>query len=99
MSRLSQLNANPAQGMVDSIICLAGHLRGTADFKLGGVRPEGSGTVHSHGDSDHHDDKSFTSKSQTGVLALLNGVPCHWRSNRQPVTADGPACAEIVLVA
>ena len=34
MSRLSQLNANPTQGMVDSIRYLAGYLRGTVDFKL-----------------------------------------------------------------
>ena len=26
---------------------------------------------------------------------LLNGIPCHWRSNKQPKTADSPACAEI----
>ena len=46
-------------------------------------------------DSDHHGDKLMTSKSQTGVLVLLNGIPVHWRSNKQPVTADSPACAEI----
>ena len=28
-------------------------------------------------------------------MILLNGVPVHWRSNRQPVSADSPACAEI----
>ena len=37
----------------------------------------------------------MTSRSQTGVLVLLNGIPVHWRSNEQPVTADSPACAEI----
>ena len=26
---------------------------------------------------------------------LLNGAPLHWRSNRQPVTADSPAVSEI----
>ena len=46
-------------------------------------------------DSDHHGDKLMTSKSQTGVLVLLNGIPVHWRSNKQPTTADSPACAEI----
>ena len=25
----------------------------------------------------------------------MNGVPCHWRSNRQPKLSDSPGCAEI----
>ena len=37
----------------------------------------------------------MTSKSQTGVMVLLNGIPVHWRSNTQPKTADSPACAEV----
>ena len=58
------------------------------DFKLGGVRHEGSDTIDSYSDSDHHGDEAFTSKSRTGVLVVLNGILCHWRSNRQPSTAD-----------
>ena len=46
-------------------------------------------------DSDHHGDKLMTSKSQTRVIVLLNGITVHWRSNKQPRTADSPACAEI----
>ena len=52
-------------------------------------------SIMSFTDSDFHGDMSFTSLSQTGVLILLNGIPCHWRSNRQPKSADSPACAEI----
>ena len=40
-------------------------------------------------------DSELTSKSQTGVLGCLNGVPVHWRSNRQPKTVLSPAVAEI----
>ena len=46
-------------------------------------------------DSDHHGDRLMNSKSQTGVVVLLNGVPIYWRSNKQPKTADSPACADI----
>ena len=28
-------------------------------------------------------------------MVLLNGIPVHWRSNKQPKTADSPACAEL----
>jgi hypothetical protein len=49
----------------------------------------------SFSDSDHHGDRTFTSLSQTGIIILLNGIPCHWRSNRQPKSSDSPGCAEI----
>jgi hypothetical protein len=81
--------------MVDSIKYLAGYLKGTIDQKLGGVRVEGADSILTYTDSDHHGDMTFTSRSQTGVIILLNGVPCHWRSNKQPTSSDSPACAEI----
>ena len=40
-------------------------------------------------------DSEITSKSQTGVMGCLNGVPIHWRSNRQPSTVLSPVVAEI----
>ena len=33
--------------------------------------------------------------SQSGNIVLLNGVPIHWRSSRQPRTAMSPGVAEI----
>ena len=30
-----------------------------------------------------------------GVIILLNGMPVHWRSNKQPKTSLSSACAEI----
>ena len=96
VSRVSQFNCNPTKGTVKSLKVIAGYLKGSIDFKLGGARLLG---VDDHFnifyDSDHHGDRLMTSKSQTGVVFLLNGIPVHWRSNKQPTTADSPACAEI----
>jgi hypothetical protein len=100
VSRLSQVNRNPTVGMVDSIKYLAGYLKNSLDYKLGGPRLITADCIQSFTDSDFHGDKAFTSQSQTGIIILLNGIPCHWRSNRQPSSvgssqADSPACAEI----
>ena len=86
----------PTLGTVKSLKVLAGYLKKTVSQKLGGSRLLSMDDHFSiFTDSDHHGDKLMTSKSQTGVLVLLNGIPVHWRSNKQPVTADSPACAEI----
>ena len=95
VSRVSQFNKNPTLGMVASLRRIAGYLRSTIDFRVGGERPLSGDRFTVYTDSDHHGDKVISSKSQTGVLVLLNGIPCHWRSNKQPDTADSPACAEI----
>ena len=96
VSRVSQFNCNPTMGTVKALKVIAGYLKGSIDFRVGGTRLL---DVDDHfsifTDSDHHGDKLMTSKSQTGVMVLLNGVPVHWRSNKQPKTADSPACAEI----
>ena len=46
-------------------------------------------------DSNHHGDPKFTSKSQSGVIVMLNGIPAHWRSNRQPRSTLSPTESEI----
>ena len=98
VSRVSQFNCNPTKGTVKSLKVIAGYLKGSIGFKIGGARLL---DVHVDDhfsiftDSDHHGDRLMNSKSQTGVMVLLNGVPIHWRSNKQPKTADSPACAEI----
>ena len=79
-------------GTVKSLKGIAGYLKGSIGFRIGGARLLG---VDDHfsifTDSDHHGDRLMNSKSQTGVMVLLNGVPIHWRSNKQPKTADSPA--------
>ena len=46
-------------------------------------------------DSDHASDTGLHSRSRTGVVFLLNGMPVHWRSNKQPQTSVSSAAAEI----
>jgi hypothetical protein len=78
VSRVSQLNCNPTMGTVKSLKVIAGYLKGSIGFKVGGARLLG---VDDHfsifTDSDHHGDRLTNSKSQTGVMVLLNGVPIH----------------------
>ena len=35
------------------------------------------------------------SRSVTGVMFLCNGMPIHWRSNKQPVSSTSSAVVEI----
>jgi hypothetical protein len=87
----SQFNRQPTVGLKLALLYLGGYLRGTVGFKLTGIRPESVDVFHYFTDSNFYG----LPRAQTGVMILLNGVPVHWRSNRQPVTADSPACAEI----
>jgi hypothetical protein len=99
VSRVSQFNCNPTLGTVKSLKVIAGYLKKTVSLRLGGARLlDGFDHFSIFTDSDHHGDRLMTSKSQTGVIVLLNGIPIHWRSNKQPITADSPACAEIYAV-
>jgi hypothetical protein len=58
---------------------------------LCGIRPDSANVFHYFTDSNFYG----LPRAQTGVMILLNGVPVHWRSNKQPVSSDSPACAEI----
>lgn len=46
-------------------------------------------------DSDHAGDRLINTRSHTGIIFMLNGVPVHWKSNKQVVTAKASAEAEI----
>ena len=71
-----------------------GYLAGTVDYKL--RVPRVKETIWSiYVDSDHAGDRLAGTRSQTGVVVLCNGMPIHWRSNKQPVTAISSAAAEI----
>ena len=56
-SRLSALNSNPTLGMVDSIHQIAGYLKGTLGFTLGGMRRLSGDDITTFTDSDHIGDK------------------------------------------
>ena len=71
----------------------------TANFQLKGYVDGGLDSIEIYCDSDHGGDKHMTTRSQSGVIITLNGVPVHWRSSRQPVTATSSAEAEIYALA
>ena len=48
-----------------------------------------------YSDSDHAGDMPITSFSHTGTVIMLNKVPIHWRSKKQPKTSRSSAEAEI----
>ena len=51
-------------------------------------------------DSDWAGEKDYShTKSRTGVIILLNGLPIFWRSNKQPDTSLSSAQAEVYALA
>jgi len=46
-------------------------------------------------DSDHAGDTPTTTRSTTGIILMLNGMPVTWVSKKQPATAISSAVAEI----
>ena len=48
-----------------------------------------------YSDSDHAGDMPITTYSHTGTVIMLNKVPIHWRSKKQPKTSRSSAEAEI----
>lgn len=95
VSRCSGKLKSPTVGLMKALQNLCGYLCDTVDFKIGGARPATKDVFHFYSDLDHHGDKTMSSKSQTGVVILLNGIPVHWCPNRQPVTAGSPAASVI----
>jgi hypothetical protein len=91
VSVLSQFCADPTVGTIKAIKYLAGYLNDNLQFDITVMRSESPDVFNYYTDANHYG----KGRSQTGVLILLNGAPLHWRSNRQPVTADSPAVSEI----
>ena len=67
---------------------------GSADFKIEGTVEGEPDKIAVYSDSDHGGDKHLTTRSQSGTMILLNGVPVHWRSCKQLVTALSSAEAD-----
>ena len=95
VSRIGQTGKVIKQGTLQQIEELAGYINGTMGHCLRGRRVEGIDKITTMTDSDHHGDQQLTNKSRTGVIVLLNGVPIHWRSNRQARSTLSPAESEI----
>ena len=74
------------------------YLSSTAEKRLCVPRVKGS-KWDCFSDSDHAGNRRYgDTKSRTGLIILVNGMPIHWRSNKQPVTAMSSAAAEIVAL-
>ena len=99
ISRLGQYSQHPTEGAYKALQRVLGYLAGTANFKLTGFVDGGADIIEIYCDSDHGGDKHLTTRSQSGVMITLNGVPVHWGSSRQPVTALSSAEAEIYALA
>ena len=91
VSRISQFCSQPTVGVKLALKYLAGYLIGTVQYRITVMRSSSPDVFHFYTDSSHYG----KGRSQTGVFILLNGAPLHWRSNRQPLTADSPAVSEI----
>ena len=71
------------------------YLNTVPDMRLQVPRVTGD-TWHVYSDSDHAGDTvTGTNRSHTGLVILLNGMPVHWKSNKQPMTSYSSACAEV----
>jgi hypothetical protein len=105
VARLAQWLQAPTKGAMDAARRVLAYMAGTANFTLTAIvagAPSGSGNVWDNFvDSDHAGDRKSPNgtRSHTGVIILLNGMPIHWRSNKQPVTSLSSACAEIYALA
>ena len=87
VSRIAQYCAKPTQGAMKALRRLLGYLNTTKDKQLMVPRVRGN-EWHMYSDSDHAGDTGAgTSRSHTGVMIMLNGMPVHWRSTKQPKTS------------
>ena len=94
-SRLGQFSANPTVGAQTAMKRVLAYVAGTKSFKIGGPRKSGPDSYDIYSDSDHAGDKVLGTRSQSGMIITMNGVPVHWRSAKQPKTSVSVAAAEI----
>ena len=95
---VAQTLKSPTQGTKKAVNRILAYLISTVDKCLTVARVRGT-VWDFYVDSDHAGDRKFgDTKSRTGILLLCNGMPFHWRSNKQPDTAMSSAAAEIVAM-
>ena len=88
----------PRTGTMKAVKRIMAYLSSTADKRLWVPRVKGD-SWECFSDSDHAGNRRYgDTKSRTGLIILLNGMPMHWRSNKQPATAMSSAAAEIVAL-
>ena len=95
ISRLGQLSQAPTVGAMRALDRVIQYLGETTAFCIGGRLSTTGDVYRFQSDSDHAGDRPLSRKSQTGMFFTLNGIPIHWKSNKQPTTTDSSAAAEI----
>ena len=99
VNRVAQYLQAPTLGTVKAIKRILAYLAGTADK---GLRVARVGTTdwQIYSDSDHAGDRQVNqTRSVTGMLVMCNGMPVHWRSNKQPISSISSTAAEIYALA
>ena len=95
VNRLAQKLSAPTKGAMKCVRRVMAYLKYTWTKSLNVCRVYGD-IWSMFSDSDHAGDSlSGDMRSTTGVMILLNGMPVHWRSIKQPKTSTSSACAEI----
>ena len=95
VSRLGQFTANPTVSSYTAMYRLLQYMRSNCEFELEGNCVD-EDDIQIYSDSDHAGDRPHTTRSQTGTMIVLNGVPVHWSSRKQVgSTAYSSAVAEI----
>lgn len=95
ISQLAQKMVEPTVGAVLSLKRLIAYMMHKPEFTLAVRRVRQENDWKLYVDSDHAGDKPYNTRSHTGLIFFLNGMPIHWRSKKQPVTALSSAAAEV----
>ena len=95
VSRLSQFCKRPTVGSMQALYKVLAYMKCTSDFSISAKYGGRLNAVECYCDSDHAGNKLLNTRSQTGIIILLNGAPVYWRSVKQVSTAISSACAEI----
>jgi hypothetical protein len=95
VGRVQQFSENPTRAALNAVIRIAAYVGSTADFQVGGKVCYGKTRVEHYSDSDLGGETKLTCHSHSGYMTLMNGIPVHWRSKKQPKTVFSPAHAEI----
>ena len=95
-NRLSQECSRPTVAAKVALQRALSYLMATQDFAISGRYGDlGGDRMITYSDSDLAGNSSPTTKSQTGTMILLNGVPVQWTSKTQCSTSVSIAQAEI----
>jgi hypothetical protein len=93
-SMMSMVMKAPTNGALKALRHVLGYLKQSVEFRLGGKCTQRN-DFDFFADSDHASTKPHSTRSQTGAMLMLNGIPVGWLSKRQPITAVSPAEAEV----